>query len=69
MKLLNNISITAKSLLASSLSAVAVLAMVGLFLWSSTDFKRADATKSAAVTLMSQARDARTEFARGHAAL
>jgi methyl-accepting chemotaxis protein len=69
MKTLNNISITAKSLIASSLSAVTVMAMVALFLWSSGEFKRADAIKSAAVTLMSQARDARTEFARGHAAL
>ncbi len=69
MKLFANLSITAKSLIASSLSGVAVVAMVGLFMWSYAAFSRADAIKSAAVTLMSQARDARTEFTRGHAAL
>ena len=67
--MLNNISITAKSLVASSLSAIAVAAMVALFFWSAADFKRADASRTAAVALMSRARDAQIEFARSHAAL
>jgi methyl-accepting chemotaxis protein len=69
MKTLSNVSITAKSLIASSLSAIPVVAMVGLFLWSHAEFRDADGVRSAAVTLMSQARDARSEFTRGHAAL
>lgn len=69
MKMFGNMSIRAKALIASSLSAVAVVVMVALFMWSVADFRKADSVKSAAVTLMSQARDARTEFTRGHAAL
>src|SRR6516164_6686229 len=69
MKILGNMSIRTKALVASSLSAVAVIVMVTLYLWSVVQFRQADAMKSAAVALMSQARDARTEFTRGHAAL
>jgi methyl-accepting chemotaxis protein len=69
MKLLVNASITAKSLIASSLSAVAVLGMVGLFLSVYGSFERSSVLKDAAVALMSEARDTRTEFSRAHAAL
>ena len=69
MKLLVNASITAKSLIASSLSAVAVLGMVGLFLSVYGSFERSSGLKDAAVALMSEARDTRTEFSRAHAAL
>ena len=67
--MLRNIPITAKLLVASSLSALSVVAMVGLFLWSDADFKQADTSRTIAVALMSQARDAQIEFARSHAAL
>jgi methyl-accepting chemotaxis protein len=69
MKMFGNMSIRSKALIASSLSAVAVIVMVALYMWSVVDFRKVDSVKSAAVTLMSQARDARTEFTRGHAAL
>ncbi len=69
MKFFANMSIRSKALIVSSLSAVAVIVMVALFMWSVVDFREADSVKGAAVTLMSQARDARTEFTRGHAAL
>jgi methyl-accepting chemotaxis protein len=69
MKLLVNASITAKSLIASSLSAVAVVGMVGLFFWVYGAFDSANDVKDAAVVLMSQARDTRAEFSRAHAAL
>ena len=69
MKLLVNASITAKSLIVSSLSAVAVVGMVGLFLWVYGAFERSGEVKDAAVVLMSQARDTRAEFSRAHAAL
>ena len=69
MKLLVDASIAAKSLIASSLSAVAVLGMVGLFLSVYGSFERSDALKDAAVALMSEARDTRAEFSRAHAAI
>lgn len=69
MKVLANLSIRAKALIVSSLSAFAVIVMVALFTWNVVEFRQADAVKGAAVALMSQARDARTEFTRGHAAL
>ncbi len=69
MKLLVNASITAKSLIASSLSAVAVIGMVGLFFSVYGSFQRSAELKDAAVALMSDARDTRAEFSRAHAAL
>jgi len=69
MKLLVDASIAAKSLIASSLSAVAVLGMVGLFLSVYGSFERSDALKDAAVAVMSEARDTRAEFSRAHAAI
>ncbi len=69
MNALNNLSITAKSLMSSLLSAVVVLGMVGLFGWSYADFQRANAMNALAVNVMGQARDARTDFSRAHGAL
>jgi methyl-accepting chemotaxis protein len=69
MKLLVNASITAKSLIVSSLSALAVVGMVGLFLWVYGALERSGEVKDTAVVLMSQARDTRAEFSRAHAAL
>src|SRR5438105_5420982 len=69
MKIIGNMSIRAKALVASSLSAVAVIAMVALFMWSVDELRQADEIKNEAVTLMSQARDARGEFTRGNATL
>jgi methyl-accepting chemotaxis protein len=69
MKLLSNAPIAVKSLMGSLLGAVVMIGMVGLFFWSYAAVERADALKSAAVVLMSQAREAQAEFARGHAAL
>jgi len=69
MKLLVNASITAKSLVASSLSAVAVIGMVALFHWVDGAVERSSAMKDAAVALMGQARDTRAEFSRAHAEL
>src|SRR5260370_42023549 len=60
---------TAKSLVPSSLSALAIVVIVGLSWWSYTVFEVANEMKNAGVALMSAARDTRIEFSRAHASL
>jgi len=69
MKFLVNVSITAKSLIASAVGALAVIGMAALFLWVYGVLERSSALEHAAVQLMSEARDTRAEFSRVHAAL
>src|SRR5579875_2130794 len=69
MRALNNLSITAKSLLASLLGAIVVLGMVGLFGWSYVEFQKANDMTALSVAGVGQAREARTDFSRAHAAL
>jgi methyl-accepting chemotaxis protein len=69
MKLLNNASITLKSLISALLGVVVLIGMAGLSITSFIELRSADEQQSAAVDLMSQARDAWIDLARGHAAL
>lgn len=69
MRLLNNASIATKSLVSSSISALAVVMIVGMFWWSYTVVQTANEIKNAGVALMGAARDTRIEFSRAHALL
>jgi methyl-accepting chemotaxis protein len=69
MRLLNNASMTAKSLVPSSLSALAIVVIVGMSWWSYTVFEAGNEMKDAGVAVMSAARDTRIEFSRAHASL
>jgi methyl-accepting chemotaxis protein len=69
MRLLNNASIATKSLVSSSISALAVVAVIGMFWWSYAVVEKANGLKNAGVVLMSSARDTRIEFSRAHALL
>ena len=69
MKLLNNLSITSKSLISTLISALAVIAMAVLAMSSFVAFQNANDLQSKSTDLMSQARDAWIDLARGPAAL
>ncbi|MBR0851403.1 HAMP domain-containing protein [Bradyrhizobium diazoefficiens] len=69
MKMLVNASIATKSLVSSSISALAVVAVVGMFWWSYAVVGKAIELKNAGVALMSSARDTRIEFSRAHGLL
>ena len=69
MKLANNTSITTKSLTSALIGAVVLIAMAGFTISSLLEIERADQEQSAAVEVMSQARDAWIDLARGQAAL
>lgn len=69
LKAFNNASITSKSLLSALIGAVVLIGMAGLAIMSLRQVQQADAEQSAAVDVMSQARDAWIDLARGQAAL
>jgi methyl-accepting chemotaxis protein len=66
---LNNASITVKSLISPLIGALVLLGMAGLAIWSFIEVRAANDEQNAAVTLMSQARDAWIDLARGQSAL
>ena len=69
MKWLNNLSITGKSLISTLLGVLVLLVMAWLAISSFSEAQRADDEQGAATEVMSQARDAWIDLARGHAAL
>jgi methyl-accepting chemotaxis protein len=69
MQLANNASITTKSLTSAAIGAVVLIAMAGFAISSLLEIQRAAHEQNAAVEVMSQARDAWIDLARGHAAL
>jgi methyl-accepting chemotaxis protein len=69
MKWLNNLSITGKSLISTLISVLVLVGMAWLAIASFIDAQRADDEQGAATVVMSQARDAWIDLARGHAAL
>ena len=69
MKLLNNLSITAKSLISTSISALVVLGMAVLAISSFSAFQASNELQGKSTDLMSQGRDAWIDLARGQAAL
>jgi methyl-accepting chemotaxis protein len=69
MKMLNNLPITAKSLISTSISALVVLGMAVLAITSFSAFQNANDLQGKSTDLMSQGRDAWIDLARGQAAL
>ena len=69
LKLLNNASITMKSLISTLLSALVLIGMGGLATFSLLDVQRTMDAAGAAVTLRAQARSVAGDLARGQAAL
>jgi methyl-accepting chemotaxis protein len=69
MKSLVNASISVKSLISTLLGALVVVGVAGLSIGSFLEIRDANAEQAAAVALMSQARDAWIDLARGQAAL
>jgi len=69
MKMLNNLPITAKSLISTSISALVVLGMAVLAITSFGAFQGANDLQGKSTDLMSQGRDAWIDLARGQAAL
>ena len=69
MKWLNNLSITGKSLISTLIGVLVRVGMAWLAISSFIEVQRADDQQSAATEVMSQARDAWIDLARGHAAL
>jgi hypothetical protein len=65
----NNLSITGKSLISTLLGVLVLLVMAWLAIASFIEAQRADDEQGAATEVMSQARDAWIDLARGHAAL
>ncbi len=66
---LNNASITVKSLISPLIGALVLLGMAGLAIWSFAEVRAANHEQNDAVALMSQARDAWIDLARGQSAL
>lgn len=69
MKHLNNLSIMAKSLIATLIGVIVVIGMAVLATSSFVAFQHANDLHSESTGLMSQARDAWIDLARGQAAL
>jgi methyl-accepting chemotaxis protein len=69
MKLLNNLSITAKSLLSTLIGALVVIGMAVLAISSFVAFQSANDLQSVSTALTTDARDAWIELARGQSAL
>ncbi len=69
MKLLNNLSITAKSLISTLIGVIVVIGMAGLAMSSFLSFQSANGLQGSSTALMSDARDAWIDLARGQAAL
>jgi methyl-accepting chemotaxis protein len=69
LKLLNNASITVKSLISTLIGVTVLVTMAWLSISSLMAIRAADDQQSAAVDLMSQARDAWIDLARGQTAL
>jgi methyl-accepting chemotaxis protein len=69
MKWLNNLSITGKSLISTTIGVVVLVGMAWLAIASFSEAQRADVEQGVATDVMSQARDAWIDLARGHAAL
>jgi methyl-accepting chemotaxis protein len=69
LKPLNDASITTKSLISALIGAVVLIAMAGLAIASIYQIREADQEQSAAVEVMSQARDGWIDLARGQTAL
>ena len=69
MKRLNNLSITGKSLISTMIGVLVLVGMGWLAISSFIEAQRANDEQSVATEMMSQARDAWIDLARGHAAL
>jgi methyl-accepting chemotaxis protein len=69
LKLLSNASVTAKSLISTLISALVLIGMAVLAISSFSAFQSANELQGRSTDLMSQARDAWTDLARGQAAL
>jgi methyl-accepting chemotaxis protein len=69
LKLLNNASITQKSLIATLISALVVIGVAALAISSFAAFRAANDLQGKSAELMSQARDAWIDLARGQAAM
>jgi methyl-accepting chemotaxis protein len=69
LKLMNDASITLKSLISAPIGVLVLVGMAGLAISGFVEAERADEAQGAATTLMSHARDAWIDLARGHAAL
>ena len=69
LKLLNNARITAKSLISTLMGVLVLVALAAVAISSFVEIRSANDQQGSAVDLMSQARDAWIDLARGHAAL
>jgi hypothetical protein len=69
MKLLNNLSITAKSLLSTLIGVLVVIGMAALAMSGFVAFQAANDLQGSSTELTSQGRDAWIDLARGQSAL
>jgi hypothetical protein len=69
MRMLNNASITAKSLISTLVGALVLIGMAMLAITSSLEFQRQNDVQNEAGAVMNQARDAWIDLSRGQAAL